>query len=92
MVGKVLAASRRVKTSQATFWTERGVSDFSRNFYRHWKGALRRDVVVLLKASVSRLPWERDMRPVLKHQLGPQEAARCPPQLARGCGTQQIPT
>lgn len=91
MVGKVLAASRRVKTSQAILWTEHGVSDFSRNFYRRWKGALRR-AVVLLKASVSQLPWERDSRPVLKHQLGPQEAARCPPQLARRCGTQQIPT
>lgn len=35
--GKVLAAMRRIKTSRATFWTERGVTDFSRNFYHHWE-------------------------------------------------------
>lgn len=27
VVGKVLAATRRIKTSQATFWTEHGVTD-----------------------------------------------------------------
>lgn len=37
VVGKVLAVTRRIKTSQATFWTEHGVTDFSRNFCHRWK-------------------------------------------------------